>query len=343
MGILQLSKVIKKHASNAIVLRPMEYFNGKTIAIDASMSIYQFLIAIRSDGVMLSGGETTSHLVGMFYRTIRLVEKGIKILYVFDGKPPEIKIQEIEKRNIRRAEAEEKYKEAEKDGDKELMAKFDKRKVKVGKIHVDECKKLLTLMGIPFVTAPSEAEAFCAYLAHKNIVYGVGTEDMDALTFGAPRLLRNLNAAESKKLPVEEYNLDKILSQLDMKMEEFIDMCIILGCDYTQSLKGVGPQKAVTFIRKYKKIEEILKHEKYTAVENWEYKNARLIFNTLGKEDAPLPNLDIRWNEINLQNINEYLVKEKQFDEERVKKGIERLFKGKKKAKQGSLDDFFRK
>ena len=67
---------------------------GRKVAIDASMSIYQFLIAVRQrDGEMLmnDAGETTSHLMGFFYRTIRIVENGIKPAYVFDGRPPELK------------------------------------------------------------------------------------------------------------------------------------------------------------------------------------------------------------------------------------------------------------
>ncbi len=72
------------------------------------MSIYQFLIAVRQNGetLMNENGETTSHLMGMFYRTIRMIENGIKPVYVFDGKPPQMKSKELEKRLERRTEAE---------------------------------------------------------------------------------------------------------------------------------------------------------------------------------------------------------------------------------------------
>ncbi|CAJ0762354.1 3245_t:CDS:2, partial [Entrophospora sp. SA101] len=77
----------------AIISNEIKNYFGRKIAIDASMSIYQFLIAVRQDGQLLTNdsGETTSHLMGLFYRTIRMVENGIKPCYVFDGKPPVLK------------------------------------------------------------------------------------------------------------------------------------------------------------------------------------------------------------------------------------------------------------
>jgi len=94
MGIKGLTALISQHAPNAIKEHEIKTLFGRKVAIDASMSIYQFLIAVRQkDGEMLTNdaGETTSHLMGFFYRTIRIVENGIKPAYVFDGKPPELK------------------------------------------------------------------------------------------------------------------------------------------------------------------------------------------------------------------------------------------------------------
>lgn len=94
MGIKGLTALLLEHAPAAVKEHDIKTLFGRKVAIDASMSIYQFLIAVRQrDGELLTNeaGETTSHLMGLFYRTIRIVENGIKPAYVFDGKPPELK------------------------------------------------------------------------------------------------------------------------------------------------------------------------------------------------------------------------------------------------------------
>ena len=194
MGILGLSKLVADVAPNAIKENEIKNYFGRKVAIDASMSLYQFLIAVRSDGAQLTNaeGETTSHLLGTFYRTIRMVVNGIKPVYVFDGKPPTMKSGELEKRTEKRAEAEQALVKAKEVGDEEEIDKQNRRLVKVGKHHVEDCKKLLSLMGIPYVHAPCEAEAQCAELVKNRKVFAVGTEDMDALTFGSNVLLRHL-------------------------------------------------------------------------------------------------------------------------------------------------------
>ena len=194
MGILGLSKLVADVAPYAIKENEIKNYFGRKVAIDASMSLYQFLIAVRSDGAQLTNaeGETTSHLMGTFYRTIRMVENGIKPVYVFDGKPPTMKSGELEKRTERRAEAEQALEKAKEVGDVEEIDKQNRRLVKVGKSHVADCKKLLDLMGVPYVQAPCEAEAQCAELVKNRKVFAVGTEDMDALTFGSNVLLRHL-------------------------------------------------------------------------------------------------------------------------------------------------------
>ena len=73
MGIKNLATLISEQVPNAIKSRDIKYFHGRKVAIDASMSLYQFLIAVRQqDGVQLAGedGETTSHLMGMFYLSL---------------------------------------------------------------------------------------------------------------------------------------------------------------------------------------------------------------------------------------------------------------------------------
>ncbi|KAK8457326.1 hypothetical protein SEVIR_3G167500v4 [Setaria viridis] len=213
MGIKGLTKLLADNAPKAMKEQKFESYFGRKIAVDASMSIYQFLIVVGRTGMETltnEAGEVTSHLQGMFNRTIRLLEAGIKPVYVFDGKPPDLKKQELAKRYSKREDATKELTEAVEEGDKDAIEKLSKRTVKVTRQHNDDCKKLLRLMGVPVVEAPCEAEAECAALCTNDKVYAVASEDMDSLTFGAPRFLRHLMDPSSKKIPVMEFDVAKV-------------------------------------------------------------------------------------------------------------------------------------
>lgn len=199
------------------------------------MSIYSFLIAVRSEGqqLMSESGETTSHLMGMFYRTLRMVDNGIKPLYVFDGAPPKLKSGELAKRGARKAEATEAHEEAKETGTAEDMEKFSRRTVRATREHSEECKKLLKLMGVPYIDAPTEAEAQCAALARAGKVYAAASEDMDTLCFETPILLRHLTFSEQRKEPIQEIHLDRALEGLNMDRAQVWNLSC--GFDATHS------------------------------------------------------------------------------------------------------------
>ncbi|XP_065184912.1 flap endonuclease 1-like [Sycon ciliatum] len=344
MGIHQLSKVLGDHAPGSMKDHEIKAYFGRKVAIDASMSLYQFLIAVRSDGSQLTDeqGETTSHLMGMFYRTIRMVDNGLKPAYVFDGKPPNLKSGELQKRTERRKEAEAELKQAEDAGDQENIERYQRRLVKVTPQHNEECKKLLTLMGIPVVSAPCEAEAQCAALVRAGKVFATATEDMDALTFGSTVLLRHLTFSEAKKMPIREVQLDRALAEMELTKEEFIDLCILLGCDYCDSIRGIGPQRALALIRQYHTIEAILENldtKKYTVPENWLYKEARQLF--LDPEVSDAAEIELKWTAPDEEALVQFMVTEKGFNEERIRNGIRKLAKARTGATQGRLDSFF--
>ena len=344
MGIQGLMKLLGDYAPSAIKDNEIKSYFGRKVAIDASMSLYQFLIAVRAEGAQLtsSDGETTSHLMGFFYRTIRMVEYGIKPIYVFDGKPPVSKSGELLKRAERRAEAEKDLAKAEELGDTEGMEKFQKRLVKVTKKHGDECKRLLDLMGIPYVEAPCEAEAQCAALVKAGKAFATATEDMDSLTFGSTVVLRHMTFSEARKLPIREIHLDRVLAELAITQKEFIDLCILLGCDYCDSIKGVGPAKGINLIRQHKSIEEILKTQgqKLNIPENWSYEDARQLFEEPDITDPE--KIELKWNPPNEEGLVQFMVEEKGFSEERIRNGVKKLQKSKQGATQERLDSFFK-
>ncbi|KAI0059602.1 PIN domain-like protein [Artomyces pyxidatus] len=361
MGIKGLTGLLSEHAPKSIKEHEIKTLFGRKVAIDASMSIYQFLIAVRQkDGEMLTNdaGETTSHLMGFFYRTIRIVENGIKPAYVFDGKPPDLKAGVLAKRFEKREEAKEDGEEAKETGTTEDVDRFSRRTVRVTREHNEECRKLLGLMGIPVVVAPSEAEAQCAELARGGKVYAAGSEDMDTLTFHAPVLYRHLTFSEAKKQPISEISLQEALDGLEMNMSQFIDLCILLGCDYLEPIKGVGPKSALKLIREYGGLEGVVEHlrekqaEKEDAAEDgkkkkggiqvpeeWPWEEAKKIFE---KPDVmPADEVELEWKAPDVDGLVDFLVRDKGFNEERVRKGAEKLAKFLNAKQQGRLDGFF--
>ncbi|KAG6663072.1 flap endonuclease 1 isoform X1 [Carya illinoinensis] len=347
MGIKGLTKLLADNAPKAMKEQKFESYFGRKIAIDASMSIYQFLIVVGRIGTEMltnEAGEVTSHLQGMFTRTIRLLEAGIKPVYVFDGKPPDLKKQELAKRYSKRADASQDLAEAMETGNKEDIEKFSKRTVKVTKQHNEDCKRLLRLMGVPVIEAPSEAEAQCAALCKSGKVYAVASEDMDSLTFGAPRFLRHLMDPSSRKVPVMEFEVAKTLEELNLTMDQFIDLCILSGCDYCDSIRGIGGQTALKLIRQHGSIENILENinkERFHIPDDWPYQEARQLF----KEPVVYTDeeqLEIKWTAPDEEGLITFLVNENGFNSERVTKAIEKIKAAKNKSSQGRLESFFK-
>jgi flap endonuclease-1 len=314
------------------------------------MSIYSFLIAVRSEGqqLMSESGETTSHLMGMFYRTLRIVDNGIKPLYVFDGAPPKLKSGELAKRFQRKAEATEGLNEAKETGTAEDVEKFSRRTVRVTREHNAECQKLLKLMGIPYIIAPTEAEAQCAVLARAGKVYAAASEDMDTLCFDSPVLLRHLTFSEQRKEPIQEIHVDKVLAGLNMDRKQFVDLCILLGCDYLDPIPKIGPNTALKMIREFGDLEGVVKHiqedpkKRYTIPEDWPFQDARELFFHPDVRSADDPECDFKWEQPDIEGLVQFLVNEKGFSEDRVRNSAAKLQKNLKSSQQARLEGFFK-
>jgi len=151
--------------SNVISLNDL---TNKTLVIDSYNFLYQFLTTIRSrDGSLLmdSKGNITSHLVGLFSRTTRLMQNNIKLIFVFDGKPPELKEKERERRKNIKINAEKEYKKAVEEENIEEMKKYASRTSRLTEEMIDDSKKLISALGLPIIQAPSEGEAQAACIA----------------------------------------------------------------------------------------------------------------------------------------------------------------------------------
>jgi flap endonuclease-1 len=331
--------------SDVIVqIQDLRVLRGKVIAIDAYNALYQFLAAIRQpDGTPLmdSQGRITSHLSGLFYRTINLVENGVKPVYVFDGKPPELKAREIEKRKAIKEEASKKYEEAIKAGDLEAARRYAAMASKLTDSMVEDAKRLLSAMGIPWVQAPAEGEAQAAYMARAGDAYATASQDYDSLLFGSPRLIRNLTISGKRKLPKkEEYveifpeiiELDKLLMKLGLTREALIDIGILVGTDYNpDGFEGIGPKRAYQLIKAYGSIERMPKALLKSPVE------VDIAFIKQYFLNPPVTkNYKLDWNEPDAKQVIEILVKEHDFSEDRVRNALERLIKAYREHIKGS-------
>src|SRR5208282_2840134 len=198
-----------------------------------------------------SKGRVTSHLSGLFYRNINLMELGIKLVYVFDGAPPELKAEEISRRRKVREEARKHYTEAVAVGDMPSARKYAEMSTTIRSDMIGESKQLLEAMGIPWYDAPSEGEAQASVMAKEGTVDGVASQDHDSLLFGAPLLVRNVTISGKRRLPSknimidiepETISLSETLESLKFTRAQLIDLGILLGTDFNpDGFRGIGP------------------------------------------------------------------------------------------------------
>jgi len=320
-----------------IVKRDISFneIKGRRIAIDAYNALYQFLATIRQiDGkpLMDSQGNVTSHLNGLLYRTVNLLEKDIRPVYVFDGKPPELKKAEILRRMEQKSEAIIKYEEALKRGDLEEARIYAQQTSKLTTYMVDEAKKLLTYLGVPWVQAPSEGEAQAAYMVVKGDVWASASQDYDSLLYGAPRLIRNLTISGRRKIAkrnmyinisLELIFLEEVLKKLDITRVQLIDIAILLGTDYNPGgIKGIGPKKALELIKRYGGLEKIIKIIGKESFNVDPFSIREIFLKPEISDDYKL-----EWGNVDEDKLIKLLCDSHDFSYDRVKKAIERVKK----------------
>jgi len=327
MGIKNLHKLLKKWEGIIIEKKPYQY-KDKKIAIDVSILIYQIVIAIRNTGADLTNGrgEITSHLYGIFNKTISMLEMGINPVYVFDGKPPNMKHDILKSRREQRSRAKQRMYTATSKNEK---IKYFKRSVVITKKQLEECKQLLRLLGIPVINAPEEADSQCAWLAKKGLVYGVSTEDMDILTFGSPRIIRNLSSRKKSSIEIE---LSTILDKLDITYLQFVDLCILLGCDYCSTLSGIGMKKAFGIIKKYGTIENFItsddiKDMEITVSNKFIEDKKKTLEYFINPNVHELDETMLEWKEPDYEKIINFMVKSYGFNKNTISKKVNKLKK----------------
>jgi flap endonuclease-1 len=320
---------------------------NKVVAVDAYNTIYQFLATIRGQtGELLTNaqGDITSHLSGLFYRNIHLLAENVKLIYIFDGKPNPLKLKEIERRHKIKEEASERYHQAITEGRFEDARKYSQATSVLTDKMVEESKKILTLLGIPFVQAPSEGEAAAAYMTKQGIAFSCASQDYDSILFGSNRLIRNLTISGKRKVPSRKMYVEiepeiiehqQVLDQTKLTHEQLVDVGILIGTDFNpEGFAGIGPKTALKLIREYGKLENIEKIK--DSLSCIPYQKIRDIF--LNPE---APNVDnIQFDEADYTSIVDFLCIEKNFSADRVTGAIEKLKKSLANRNQ-SLERWF--
>ncbi len=312
-----------------ILHKPLEFsdLRGRTIAVDALNTTYQFLSSIRQrDGTPLmdSQGNVTSHLTGLLYRNVNLLKMGVKPVYVFDGKPPDLKFKTLEARGTAKREAREEWLKAKEEGRLDDALKYAKRTSKLTDEMLEDSRKLLDLMGVPHIQAPAEGEAQCTLMVNKGDAWAVGSQDYDALLFGAPRLVKGLTM--SGKLELALIELDAALSELEISREQLVDLAILVGTDFNDGVHGVGPKKA-------------LKAVKEGSLEGYDvpFDEVREVFlNHPVTEDY-----SVEWGAVDEEGLVNLLSRQHDFGEGRVRKAASELLNAYKENTQQSLDQWF--
>ena len=344
MGIKGLFPFLADAAPKAHNTSELRRYTGRRLAVDASAWMYQFLSIVRTgaaaENLQNNQGSATSHLQGFVLRSLKLLEAGVHPVFVFDGKPPAMKLAvNRARREVRQQAAEEHAAAVSAGAQAEQVYKAASKSTLVTREHGEHAKELLRAMGIPVIEANGEAEAACAQLCLEGEVYAAVTEDMDVLTFGSPRQIKNLFDVEGSRAkqpkPAQEIDLEKVLASLSYTQDQFIEFCILCGCDYLPHLARIGPKTAVQLLQKEGSLAGVVsliregKGPKGSSIpEDWDWKSAKQIFQR-GAKDLPSDTMKeaLRNPESNLERMRSLLVEKHQFSPSRVDTMVERLRK----------------
>ncbi len=249
MGITNLKKLI----ADTGVIATLNTYAGKTLAVDISIWLHKFLYYGDGDEVITS----------LALQIEQCLSAGFIPMYVFDGEcNDDVKLASIERRETKHRDRETlaMLKEStvvDETDEKTLIriASLEKRTRCLTAEILQQCKELLDQHKITYMQAIYEADTLIAELCARNLVYGVLSEDVDMLTYGCERLLTKFQLNSNV---VTEYSLSSVLIKLDMTREQFVDFCILCGCDYSTKIYGIAIMNARKLIKQHQTIERVL-------------------------------------------------------------------------------------
>ena len=325
MGIKNLNSFIKKHSQNGIKDITISDLQNRSIAVDTSIFMYKFMYSHR-------------FIDNFIQQLFHLKSFNIKPIYIFDGKPPEEKKEVLDSRKESKIKISNKILELEEKRSKLVdsneieninkeIQSIRKKQIIVTKSDVSNLKRLFDILNVDYIQANCEADLLCCELYKNNKVYACLSNDMDFLPSGAGRLLRNYNLSNNLQL----YDLQTILQDLELTYEQFVDFCILCGCDYTCKISRLGPETAFKVIKQYNNIEGILENicgegKQFKMPNNFDYQGARkLLKNELQSLDINdiVNSMDVKMDK-NIKNDDmDFILSNTKYSEDVLRKKTE--------------------
>ncbi|WP_254528943.1 flap endonuclease-1 [Natrinema gelatinilyticum] len=229
---------------------PFDDIEG-VVAVDAHNWLYRYLTTTvkwtNSDAYTTADGTEVANLVGIVQGLPKFFENDVTPVMVFDGGPSELKTDEIESRREQRRSYEAQLETAREEGDEIAIAQLESRTQRLTPTIQETSREVLRLLDVPIVEAPAEGEAQAAHMAKRGDADYVGSEDYDALLFGAPLTLRQLTSKGDPEL----MDLEATLDHHDLTLEQLIDAAILIGTDFNDGVTGIGPKTAISAITEH--------------------------------------------------------------------------------------------
>ncbi len=319
---------------------------GERIAVDAFLTAYQFITSLRArgegkDGTYLrdSSGRPVSHLMGFLDRSAAMVEAGIDPVFVFDGRPHELKFETLASRKERRVNAVEKWKAAIEAEDWKAADKLGAQVVSYTPEMVQETQQMLDHLGIAWIEAPMEAEGAASVWCREGQVAGVASQDWDVLLYGSPVMVRNLTSHGTKKfgrtISAERIFLTELLEEHQITQEQLVDLGIMVGTDFHPGIRGIGPKTGLKLIKEHGTIEAVCEAKEKEIPERLNEIRELFMNHPISGELPPSGMVDE-------DALRKFLIDERDFSERRVDRALDRMKgAGRMRTKgQSTLFDF---
>ena len=316
--------------------------SGQRVAIDVFLNSYQFITSMTGpDGKPLSfEGRPVAHLMGFLDRATVMISEGIDPVFVFDGKPHDLKRKTLDGRRERKIEAVSRWESAVDAGDMEAAKKLGPQTAEYTPEMVQETKELFDLMGVSWVEAPMEAEGAAAVMCSRGDVAAVASQDWDTLLYGSPVMVRNLTSHGTRRfgrvMSAERIVLSDTLESHGITREQLVDLGIMVGTDFHPGIKGIGPKTGLKLMKKHGTMEAVAEARGFELPENLE--GIRSLFMEHPVGDEPLPEAQRAVEE----DLRSFLQEERGFSERRMERALNRLAEAGrlKSSSQPSLFDF---